>query len=105
MKTKTTLEKFLRDKLESEIGQFGDGNTEFHTRDLEQLVNILDDKDDCIRELNNKIEFLTAQLELRKLANFRPLLEMCMTINNLTAEERLRCIRKEYKHLYENLKY
>jgi len=52
------LERFLRDKLESEVATFGDGMTEFHTRDLEQLLKILDSKDEIIRNL---------QLELRAL--------------------------------------
>lgn len=50
-----TLETFLREKLQSEISVFGDGTTEFHTRDLEQLLLILDAKDQKIAELSNII--------------------------------------------------
>jgi hypothetical protein len=35
---KLTAEQFLREKLESEIQSFGDGTTEFHTRDIEQRI-------------------------------------------------------------------
>lgn len=52
---KHTLESFLREKLASEIQTFGDGTTEFHTRDLDQLLQILDDKDERIRELEEKL--------------------------------------------------
>jgi len=57
-KQQTDLEKFLRDKLESEISSFGDGMTEFHTRDLNQLINILDSKDQQNSEMQTKIEVL-----------------------------------------------
>lgn len=64
MKEKKTLESFLRDKLESEIQAFGDGNTEFHTRDLEQLIHILDGKDDQIQELKKQLEEQTSPMAL-----------------------------------------
>lgn len=44
MKT-NIAEKSLRDKLSSIISDFGDGETEFHTRDIECLLKILDEKD------------------------------------------------------------
>lgn len=55
MANKKTLETFLREKLESEIQVFGDGNTEFHTRDLEQLLDILEEKDEQIRGLKESL--------------------------------------------------
>ena len=66
MKNKN-LETFLRDKLQSEIESFGDGNTEFHTRDLEQLIRILDEKDKLVNTMETELAYLknkTTQLEL-----------------------------------------
>lgn len=85
---KLTAEQFLREKLESEISSFGDGTTEFHTRDIEHLCKCLDDKDDEIKEL--KSNCINAEDKLKELLTY------CMTINNLSAEERLRYIRKHY---------
>lgn len=50
-----TAEKFLREKLESEISSFGDGMAEFHTRDIELLLHCLDEKDEQIVKLSEKI--------------------------------------------------
>lgn len=104
MKEKLTLEKFLRDKLESEIQSFGDGNTEFHTRDLEQLINILDGKDDQISELKEQCIELASKVNFNVEKQFSELLEVCMTINNLSAEERLRYIRSHYKEIWNKIK-
>lgn len=49
MGNEKTAEQFLREKLESEISSFGDGTTEFHTRDIEHLLKCLDDKDENFR--------------------------------------------------------
>lgn len=35
---------------------------------------------------------------------FNNLLQLCMTINNLSAEQRLSYIRKQYKEAWENIK-
>jgi hypothetical protein len=50
-----TAEEFLRDKIESEIADFGDGTKEFHTRDIEHLCHCLDSKDARIKELEEQI--------------------------------------------------
>ncbi len=50
---KLTAEQFLREKLESEISSFGDGTTEFHTRDIEHLLKCLEEKDNEIHEFKN----------------------------------------------------
>ena len=91
-----TAEKFLREKLESEISSFGDGNTEFHTRDLEHLLKCLDHKDEIIRLAveHRKINFNAEK-------RFKDLLELCMTINNLSADQRLYYIRQEYKKIWD----
>ncbi len=92
-----TAEKFLRDKLESEISSFGDGNTEFHTRDINHLLQCLDDKDEQIKELKlNCIELIT-KINYDAENILKELLTDCMTINNLSAEQRLNYIRREYK--------
>jgi len=59
MKTELTAEAFLRQKLESEIQDFGDGNTKFHTRDLEHLLECLDEKDQQTASLREENEKLT----------------------------------------------
>lgn len=46
-----TAEKFLRDKLSSEIKLFDNGVEEFHTRDINHLLKCLDDKDKKIEAL------------------------------------------------------
>lgn len=98
-----TLEQFLREKLESEIGIFGDGTTEFHTRDLQQLLCILDKKDEKIQELLASCQNLMNMVNFKAEAQLKELLTDCMTINNLSAEERLRYIRKQYKEMYEKI--
>ena len=70
---KLTAEQFLIEKLESEIQSFGDGTTEFHTRDIEHLCKCLDDKDDEIRELKSNCIELIAKInfmedQIRELA-------------------------------------
>lgn len=100
---KLTAEQFLREKLESEIQSFGDGTTEFHTRDIEHLLKCLDDKDSEIKELKANCIELIAKLNYNAEAVLIELLKDCMTINNLSAEERLRYIRHHYKPDYTKL--
>lgn len=55
MKSETSdLEKFLTNKLESEIAAFGDGITEFHTRDLEALLELIENKNKEIERLKSQ---------------------------------------------------
>lgn len=98
---KLTAEEFLREKLESEIQNFGDGTTEFHTRDIEHLLKCLDGKDDEIRELKANCIELIAKINFKAEEQFKELLTLCMTRNNASAEERLGWIRKEYKPIYD----
>lgn len=100
---KLTAEEFLREKLETEIGSFGDGTTEFHTRDIEHLLLCLDDKDEKIRQLEDKCLELNGKINFDAEKKLNELLTVCMTINNLSAEQRLRYIRTEYKNIYENI--
>lgn len=100
---KLTAEQFLREKLESEIQSFGDGTTEFHTRDIEHLCKCLDDKDDEITELKSNCIELIAKINYNAEDKLKELLTDCMTINNLSAEERLRYIRHHYKADYTKL--
>ena len=46
-----SAEQFLREKLESEISSFGDGTNEFHTREIQHLLQCLDEKDNKISNL------------------------------------------------------
>lgn len=94
---KLTAEQFLRDKLESEIQSFGDGTTEFHTRDIEHLCKCLDDKDDEIRKLKANCIELIAKINYNAEDKLKELLTDCMTTSNWSAEERLRYIRHNYK--------
>lgn len=93
-----TAEKFLREKLISEVSIFGDGTTEFHTRDLQHLLQCLDHKDEIIRQAvkHRKINFNAEK-------RFKDLLELCMTINNLSADQRLYYIRQEYKKIWNEM--
>lgn len=100
---KLTAEAFLREKLESEIASFGDGTTEFHTRDVEHLLKCLDDKDESIRHTEEQCVELIAKINWDAEKQFNELLEVCMTINNLSAEERLRYIRKQYKEIWNTI--
>ena len=50
-----SAEQFLREKLESEISSFGDGTNEFHTREIQHLLQCLDEKDNKIKEIENNI--------------------------------------------------
>ena len=101
---KLTAEEFLREKLESEIQTFGDGTTDFHTRDLEHLLNCLDDKDEKIRELSGRCIELNNEINWNAKKQFNELLEVCMTINNLSAEQRLGYIRKQYKDIWTKIR-
>ena len=100
---KLTAEEFLRDKLESEIQAFGDGTTQFHTRDLEHLLQCLDDKDERIREQSDRCIELNKLIDWDAKKQFNELLEVCMTINNLSADQRLGYIRKQYKDIWTKL--
>jgi len=97
---KLTAEQFLREKLESQISEFGDGTTEFHTRDVEHLLKCLDEKDEQNKELHKENLNLCNKVNFRAEKKFNELLELCITINNVSAEERLRYIRNEYKDIY-----
>lgn len=100
---KLSAEEFLREKLESEISAFGDGTTEFHTRDIEHLLKCLDEKDNEINELKaNSIE-LNEKINYNAENKLKDLLTDCMTINNLSAEERLKYIRHHYKSDFNKL--
>lgn len=94
---KLTAEQFLIEKLQSEISSFGDGTTEFHTRDIEHLLTCLDEKDSEIKELKANCKELIAKINYDAESKLKELLIDCMTINNLSAEERLRYIRHHYK--------
>jgi hypothetical protein len=93
---KLTAEQFLREKLESEISSFGDGTTEFHTRDIEHLLKCLEEKDSEIHELIAKINYNAEDM-------LKELLTDCMTTSNWSAEERLNYIRHHYKSDYTKL--
>lgn len=71
-----TAEEFLRDKLESEISSFGDGTTEFHTRDIEHLLKCLDEKDEKISKLLQVIDDLDHKLEISKQQERERVIEM-----------------------------
>ena len=101
---KLTAEAFLREKLESEIQTFGDGTTEFHTRDVEHLLKCLDDKDERIKHTEMQCAELIGKVNWDAKKQFDELLEVCMTINNLSAEERLRYIRKQYKDVWNEIR-
>jgi hypothetical protein len=94
-----TAEKFLRKKLESEISVFGDGTAEFHTRDVQHLLICLDDKDGVISQIRGECAELQSRIDFNFENEFNELLALCMTINNLSAEERLRYIRNKYKNI------
>lgn len=94
MNEKLTAEQFLRDKLENEVMLFGDGTTEFHTRDITHLLKCLYEKDNTIRALQDRAEQLTERINFKAEHLLKELLLDCMTINNLSAEQRLRYIRQ-----------
>lgn len=100
---KLTAENFLREKLESEIASFGDGATEFHTRDIQHLLECLDEKDTQIQQYGDRNSELLKKIDFEAEKQFKELLTVCMTINNLSAEERLRWIRKEYKEIWDKI--
>lgn len=100
---KLTAEEFLREKLESEIQAFGDGTTEFHTRDVQHLLQCLDDKDERIRYTEEQCIELINKINWDAEGQFKELLTVCMTINNLSAEQRLRYIRKHYKEIWTKI--
>lgn len=81
MKT-LTAEKFLREKLESEISSFGDGTTAFHTRDIQHLLECLDEKDNLISQYADRNSELLKRIDFKAEMQFKELLLMCMTINN-----------------------
>ena len=97
---KLTAEEFLREKLESEIQTFGDGTTEFHTRDIEHLLKCLEDKEERIKETEMQCAELIGKINWNATKQFYELLELCMTINNSSAEQRLGYIRKTYKDIW-----
>lgn len=99
-----TAEAFLRDKLESEIATFGDGTTEFHTRDIEHLLKCLDEKDHLLRQAKLYHGKLIGKINFDAEKQFKELLELCMTINNASAEQRLGYIRKQYKETWDSIK-
>jgi hypothetical protein len=101
---KLTAEEFLREKLASEISNFGDGTTEFHTRDIEHLLKCLDEKDEQIKDAQSQCVELINKINWDAEKQFNSLLDVCMTINNLSAEERLGYIRHTYKKTYDELK-
>lgn len=104
MKAKTmTAETFLREKLESEIQSFGDGTTEFHTRDIEHLLKCLDDKDESIKDVEDRCTELFNKVNFKAEKEFKELLTLCMTKNNASAEERLGYIRNTYKEVWNQL--
>jgi len=96
-----TAEEFLRNKLESEISSFGDGMSEFHTRDLEHILKCLDEKDQIIQQKDERIIELADKINFKAEKQFFELLELCMTRNNLSAEERLGYIRSHYKEIWD----
>ena len=100
---KLTAEQFLRDKLESEIQNFGDGSTEFHTRDIEHLCKCLDEKDSEIHELKANCIELIAKINYNAEAKLKELLTDCMNRSNWSAEERLGYIRHHYKLDYDTI--
>lgn len=57
-KKNKTADEFLIEKLISEISVFGDGITEFHTRDLSHLVNSFQEQKLEIENLKNEIKRL-----------------------------------------------
>jgi hypothetical protein len=95
-----TAEAFLREKLESEISLFGDGTTEFHTRDINHLLKCLDDKDQRISALREERGKLISEINFDVKKQFKELLTLCMTVNNASAEERLGYIRRQYKEIW-----
>ena len=99
---KQTAEEFLREKLESEIGSFGDGTTEFHTRDVAHLLKCLEEKDSEIHELKSNCLELIARINYNAEDRFKALLTDCMNTSNWSAEERLRYIRGQYRKDYNN---
>lgn len=101
---KLSAEQFLRDKLESEIATFGDGTTEFHTRDVQHLLQCLDKKDEEIIFTNGHVADLISKINFNAEQQFYELLELCMTRNNASSEERLGYIRKTYKDTWEQFK-
>lgn len=96
-----SAEQFLREKLASEIETFGDGTTEFHTRDIEHLLKCLENKDDVIMEDEQKIKALHAKINFKAEEKFRALLELCMERSNWSAEQRLNYIRRTYKEIWD----
>lgn len=50
-----SAEDFLIEKLEDEIATFGNGITEFHTKDLEHLLNCLHDKNSIIKQKEKQL--------------------------------------------------
>jgi len=49
-----SAERFVREKLASEISSFGDGKLEFHTREIQLLLERLDEKDVELINLNKE---------------------------------------------------
>lgn len=103
-----SAEKFLREKLESQIrssshGYDSNGYDSFHTRDIEYLLKCLDSKDQVIRQLEKKCVDLNSKINWNAEKQFNELLEVCMTINNLSAEQRLGYIRKHYKEIWTKI--
>jgi len=101
---KLTAEEFLREKLASEISNFGDGTTEFHTRDIEHLLKCLDEKDDKIKEVQLKCDDLANKVHFDAEMKLKELLEDVMPVSNWSADERLYYIRQQYKDVYDKIK-
>ena len=57
------IESFLTGKLISEISNFGDGTTEFHTRDLDKILEIINCKNDALSQKQNDIDELVNSIE------------------------------------------
>lgn len=91
-----SAEQFLREKLETEISSFGDGKTEFHTREIQHLLLCLDEKDNKIKELERNINY-NSDIEKR----FKELYSDCMNIK-LNPVSLLSYIRCHYQNVLKD---
>lgn len=82
---------------------FGDGSTEFHTRDIEHLLKCLYAKDKIINNQEAKINELHDKINFNAEKKLKEVLTDCMNYNNLSAEQRLNYIRREYVGYYKKL--
>ena len=65
------IESFLTEKLISEISNFGDGTTDFHTRDLAKILEIINCKNDALTQNQNDIDELVESLAESNKQNFQ----------------------------------